>query len=392
MPAAVAQALGISTPLTAAQLPFPLFINGNEISRSGPDVMTYKLSDPGFSGNATLTFTIHDRLNAFSWIAKHQRVLWWDAAAGVPLFAGFVKDFDRRPTGPWLDFDVTCTHISECLDYAAPQLSVDNAQGGQVASDQAMIQAAIAALCAESNVGAGGFVQVLNGAMPTTLPSARTTLRAQIEQILAATGVVGAVVYVDHLGRAHTMASGDISAPYAIGDNPNYTTTIPALITESNPGGADVDTIYVYGGTAAGSGWVANPNAPPHSPERSAQLDAPEAVDGPSMTAAAYAEFNRRASSRTVTIVVSDDMTHTYSGWAKGQLITITNAPLGYSSLQLTISALDMTFLNPHGQRQYTITAGSDPVTMTARFASAHSRNAFLPISATRVAGTLGGF
>jgi hypothetical protein len=389
--AALAQPLALSTPLTAAQLPFPLFINGNEVSSGvdSADAKTFRLRDPGFSGSQTLSFTIHDHTNAVRpWIAKQQRVLWCDAASGSYPFNGFIKDLDFRPVGPWVDISVTCSHIGEALDYAQPVATWDSGIHGP--SDGAMIGALLANFAQEPNLGSGGFIQVLNAAMPASIPNDRTTLRNAIDQVLAATGVQGAVSYVDNLGQLHTMAAGDIAAPYNISDAPNGITTVAALLTVKDQGAADVDALMVYGGTGVATGpvyaWQCGVTTPPRSPLRWAVLDAPHAQSAAAAIDVATVDFQRRQNVLTVTLIVTG-----YDGWAKGQLVQITNGPLGWSAKSLTITAVDMDVISGTGVRRYTITAGSDPVLFTARLRAMEAQSQSMALPAGQLVGQVGG-
>lgn len=393
----LAQPLALSTPLSNSQLPFPLFINGNEVSQgvSGADVKTYKLRDPGFSAPQTFDFTIHDHTNAVRpWIAKQQQVLWSDSVGSRYLFQGYIKNLVKTTVGPWVDIGVTCSHISESLDFAIPIQTWDSGAHGR--SDQAEIQSLIANFAQDANLGSGGFIQVLNAAMPASIPNDRTTLRNAIDQVLAATGIQGAVAYVDNLGQLHTMAIGDIAAPYNISDTPNYTTTVPARVSVQDQGAMDVDALWVYGGTAAGSGavytWQAGTGTVARSPLRWAVLDAPQAVDAATRLQAATVEFERRQTALAVTLVVTGDAAHgNFDGWAKGQLVTITNGPLGYAGVQLTINAVDMDVISGKGDRRYTMTAGSDPVLFTGRLRNLYAQWRSVAVSGVALRGRIGG-
>jgi hypothetical protein len=380
--------LGISTPLTAAQLPFPLFINGNDLSPgtpSAPDALTYRLSDGGFAGPQLFSFTIHDHTLAVRpWIAKQQRVLWRDAVADRYLYHGFIKDLEFLPIAIGVDIMVTCSDLSEGLDYGRPIQTWDAGVHG--ASDRTQIQSLLAKFAHEPSLGSGGFIQVLNAAMPASLPTDRTTLRNAIDKVLGATGVTGAVAYVDVLGYLHTMALGDVNAPYNITDNaPNGTTTVGAKLTVKDQGALDVDALLVYGGTDAGSGAEYSPTVARH-PLRWATLDAPQAVDAATRHAAALVEFQRRQNVIAVSLEVTG-----YDGWAKGQLVTITSATLGWAAKQFTISAVDMNVRSGNGVRHYVITAGTDPVLFTARLKYAAAQWQSVPVSGQALRGKLGG-
>lgn len=387
----LAQPLALSSPLTNSQLPFPLFVNGNEISRgvSGAQALSYRLRDPGFAGPQTFEFTIRDHTNAVApWIAKQQRVIWSDAVGARYLFQGYVTDIHQFPRASWLDIAVTCQDLSSALDYGRPVISWDAGTHG--ASDQAEIQALLANYAQEMHLGSGGFIQVINGSMPASTPTDRTTLRNAIDLVLAATGVTGAVAYVDSLGFLHTMTLGDVNAPFNITDAPPpWTTAVPAIVDVLDQGTQDVDALYVVGSTAAGSGpvyaWQCGITTPPRSPLRWAVLDAPQAKDATTRNSAATVEFARRVGTLTVTLTVTG-----YDGWAKGQLVKVTNGPLGWVAKQFTINAVDMDVIAGTGTRRYTITAGQDPVLFTSRVRQQHNRKANMPTAGSKVTGGTG--
>lgn len=387
--AALAQPLALSTPKTNAQLPFPMFVNGTEISSVGATATSIRVRDPGFGGNAELSITIEDHTNAIvSWIAKQQRVIWYDAANARYLFQGFVSGLRIRPVATWAEIDVTVTHLSSVLDYARP---VGTWSGGGGASDQTTIQALLALYSQEPNVGCGGYVQVLNASLPNSPRAQRTTLRNVIDQVLATTGVKGAVAYLDNLGYLHTMAVGDLSAPYDITDaSPPWTTAVPGVIEVEDEGAPDVDALYVYGSTPAATGpvyaWQCGITQAPRQPLRWAVLDAPEAVDAATQLNAATVEFQRRQNALRVRITVTG-----YDGWAKGQLVRVTNRILGWTAKAFTINAVDMEVISGKGDRRYVLTVGSDPVLFTARIRYAHAQWKFLAAGNAALRGNIGG-
>ena len=243
---------------------------------------------------------------------------------------------------------------------------------------------------------AGGYIQTLDASLPASVPITRSTLRNAIDQVLAATGVTGAVAYVDSVGYVHTMSAGDVAAPFTISDSPNYALgRIPAALSVKDQGSMDVDALYVYGGTPAATGpvyaWQCGITTPPRSPMRWATLDVPQAMDANGAISAATVEFQRRQQAIVVTVTVSPDSVHgSFDGWAKGQLLTITNSALGYSSKQFTITAVDMVVINGKGQRRYTITAGTDPVLFTRRVHRGHAKLKHVPLPTSSVVGALG--
>jgi hypothetical protein len=383
---ALAQPLGISTPKTAAQLPFPMYVNGNEISAIGGTATSHAIRDGGFSGNSELSFTIEDRgIKICPWIAKQQRVLWMNSALDRPMFQGFISALAIRPLGPWPEIDVTVTHISSVIDTAVPVTSWDSGAHGP--SDQAMLQSLFANFCQEPNVGVGGFVQKLDANVAASLPADRTTIRNAADQILAATGVLGAVGYIDDFGHYHNMAIGDLNAPYIISDAPNYSTSVPAAdLTLNDDGGPDIDALMVNGANGPIPVYIWQCRAAtPRYPLRWSTLDAPQAVDTPTAIAAATVEFQRRQNMVSVNLVVTG-----YDGWAKGQLIRITNAVQGWTTKQFTISSVNMATLSGTGIRRWTITAGSDPVLFTARLKAMHAQFRNQALIAGKLRGKLG--
>lgn len=223
----LAQPAGISTPKTAAQLPFPLFVNGNEISQgvSGADALSYTLRDPGFTGPQLFSFTIHDHTNAVRpWIAKQQPVLWFDATRSTPLFWGYIKDVSLQTRATWVDITVTCSDRSEGLDYGRPIVSVD---AGTRKTDAAAIGVLVGTYGQDVS-SAGGYIQTLDASLPASVPITRSTLRNAIDQVLGATSAVGAAAYVDAFGYLHTITTGDVAAPYTISDSAGYAATVRA--------------------------------------------------------------------------------------------------------------------------------------------------------------------
>jgi|GEM_PF-3114198 hypothetical protein len=394
--AALAQPLGISTPRS---IPFPLLINGNEISGI-VDGLSYAMSDPGFTGIQTLEFDIHDHNNAvFGWLAKQQRVLWYDQSKSTYLFQGFVKQIQSTAAigtgGPWPDMHVTCSQISEVLDFAQPLDAWD--AGAHGTSDQAQIQCLIANMCQEPNVGVGGYIQVLNSStMPASIPCDRTTLRNATDAVLAANGVNGSVAYVDNLGYLHTLTTaGDVAAPYNIAEQADLVHSVPALVSVDDQGAADIDALWVIGGTEAATGAVTASvcgiTTLPRSPMRWDTLEAPSAVDRNGAIAAATAEFYMRQNMLTVTAVVTG-----FDGWAKGQSLTITSTPFGWTAKSFIITGVDMKVLSGTGIRQYTLTCGTQTrlipqaKALTVAIKKAAHRAKSKPVSARKVTGQTG--
>jgi len=188
-----------------------------------------------------------------------------------------------------------------------------------------------------------------------------------------------------------------LAASFSDGTNPQgtgliqrmNTAGVSAVIDITDQGADDVDALYVYGATPAASGpvyaWQCGITTPPRSPLRWATLDAPETQTAASMLAAAQVEFIRRASSMTITLTVTG-----WDGWAKGQLLTVTNSVLGWVQRVFTISAVNMRVLTGKGIREYTITAGSDPVLLSQRLRRLHNKSLGMPLRTGALVGAIG--
>jgi hypothetical protein len=210
----LAALVNIRNPAAATTEPLMLRVNGNDLTNYVP-VDSYRLVDMGFGAPQQFSFDVIDKTNAAGALLRAQGlVIWTDEVNNRCLYQGYIKDVSGVTQGPYVVWTVTCNDLSESLDYALPVIAVNLNQS----TDQAQIQSLLGNY-AFLNLGAGGFVKVLQGAMPTNNQQQMTTLRAAIETTLALTGVPNAQYYVDAYGRFHTLTTGDVAAPYAIQDS-----------------------------------------------------------------------------------------------------------------------------------------------------------------------------
>jgi hypothetical protein len=216
---ALAQPLGISTPLPATSLPLTLRSNGNDLT-GYIDATTYALTDMGFTAPQQLSFVCVGLTasQAALLLAPQAWIIWEDQVRGVPLYQGFIKDVAVTPRGPVGDYTVTCNDLSEALDYGRPVISTD--LGKLATTDQAQILSLIGDYC-YLKLGAGGYVGTFQPSMPTSNLQQMTTLRGALDATLDLAGWPGLVGYVDPWGRYHTTAQGDVVAPYAVSDIPS---------------------------------------------------------------------------------------------------------------------------------------------------------------------------
>lgn len=156
---------------------------------------------------------------------------------------------------------------------------------------------------------------------------------------------------------------------------------------------ADVDAVYVQGSTPAGSGafWISQLVGlgfsgvgllAPRSPARMVMVQAAQATDAFSAAQAAYVELVRRQGPATITMVVTG-----FDGWFKGQAIFLTSTVYGWTAKQFVVTSVNMVVLSGTAIRQYTITAGTDPISFRRRMSAGVSITH--NVAATRVMGTL---
>jgi hypothetical protein len=351
-----------TTPTTPAVRPWILWCDWIDLI-AYLDVLSVKITDPGGNAPAVMSATLVDKTNTVGGlIAQNQRILYVEtqanANAGRILFHGFIKFIRPVLTATYARWELTCTDLSEFLDCSYPIDSMDR----PVESDRARIGAILGSFSTWSGMLGGGFVQQLNPALGVSSLS-HMSVRNGIEDTLKQSGSVPAGYYVDFLGYLHTYASGDAgAAPYSITDTPNYTTSIPAKLEPEYDGSGDVDGIAVQGGSGAGS-LTALTTAAPRFPFRVAPLDSPGSMDAATAAFVGATELANRQQLVRLKVTVNGDQQHGgFDGWAKGQVLSVTNAALGWVNRIFIIQGVDMSFRNGVGLRQYVLTCGSRPL------------------------------
>lgn len=396
MPAALMQPVGLSTPLTPAQRPFILWVGGTDII-SYVDITSYSLDDADITQPGVFTFRVIDSLNTIGNIINPlDEVIWYDSAADNMLFRGFVRQIDVDIVATYSTLTLTCTDVSEILDYAQPVISdVRPAE-----TTKARVQYLLGTYGTISTLGVdtGNWISSGSGLPQPPIAFQRESLRTAIEKSIAlegawspATGTLVPYYSMDSSYQAHVFYAPNNyvpyngpNAPYILTDGPyDRISTIPYSITVTYDATSDTDWVYVYGATGPpASGYSSN--GLPRSPRRTVSVDASTAVDQPTRRAAGQAELGRRQN-----IVRAQAIVTGYDGWAKGQLIYVTNAILGLSLAKFFIAGVSMKALSGTGYREYTLQLNASRPRLSRIVAS---RVSFGPTSGSAVQGQIGGY
>src|ERR1035437_5345915 len=128
MPAtALAQTLGLSAPLTAAQRPFILWVAGTDLI-GYVDKTSYRLDDQDLTQPGIFIFTLTDQTNTVGpEVDLLDEVMWYETlttgGTGRILYRGFVRQIDVSIVANYGLWTLTCTDVSEMLDYAQPVIN-----------------------------------------------------------------------------------------------------------------------------------------------------------------------------------------------------------------------------------------------------------------------------
>jgi hypothetical protein len=346
------QAIGLSTPLTAAQRPFIMWVGGTDVINF-IDKTSYFLDDRDLTQPAIFTFVLTDPANvAGKNINRLDEVMWYETlttnGTGRILFRGYVRQIDVAIIANYATWTITCTDISELLDYAQP-----------VASDERGPETALARIQHllgdySSVLPTGGFIGTLSGGVQDATAFQRETVRTAIEKTIALEASLvqpAPAYYLDYYYQLHVFyGKGDVAAPYNLTDvAPDHTTTVnySGLLTTLDST-QDADRVFVFGSTVEGSGETYL-NVP-RWPTRSITIDASASTGPVELVAAGNQELGLRQGITRVQVVVTG-----YDGWLKGQHLTLTNAVLGLSAVTFWITGVSMRVLSGTGYREYTL-------------------------------------
>lgn len=387
---------------TAAQTA-SLQINNQEFIRSTDDFSSIRLIDDG--GVPTLEAVLVDKLATYwSTLATQQPILLWTSAAGQ-LFSGIIQMLEPEAVGPWVRWHITAVARDQILDHspivgisgnlvltgaAVPPPGTDSRPAE---SDQARIQYLLAYYGYGGVVGSGGKVQQLAASLEPASFTVSTGLRAAIEQTLAAASTTFGY-HVDPYGVLHTYSSTDATAPYAISDVPDYSTTIPAVVSPTYDGSGDLepDAVWVNGATAAGSGLFWNPYRAPNSPPRTITVDASSSATADTALTIANRTFSEANSLQRVTVEVRTGGNPNVPDavWSRGMSVQVTNSRLGLSAVSFPIVGVRSEWVNGKGDRHITLQLGA-PRKSGLRFLHGRIVTALGPMVGARLSGKLGG-
>ena len=213
----LASDLGLSNPLTTAQRPFILWVGGTDLIGYA-EISSYSLDDKDLTQPGIFTVTFTDAQNvAGQYIHRLDEVMWVETNPDRILYRGFVRRIDMTPVATYGLWTITCTDISEMLDYAMPIVS----DSRPAETTQTRIQYFLGNYGTASSMGTGGFVGILSGAIQPATAFQRETLRTAIEKSLAleATATQSASYYLDYFYQFHAFyGTGDTPAPYDLTD------------------------------------------------------------------------------------------------------------------------------------------------------------------------------
>lgn len=355
MPATtVAQTIGLSAPLTAAQQPFNLWVGGRDLI-GYVDKTSYHLDDQDLTQPGIFTFTLTDKDNTVGqYVHRLDEVMWYETlttgGTGRILFRGFVRQIDVSIVANYGLWTLTCTDVSEMLDYAYPVINDTRPQE----TTQARLQYLLGNYSTVSSMGTGSVISSLSGGLSQTVALQRETLRTAVEKAIAleATWIDIPSYYLDYMYKLHVFYGyGDTPAPYDLTDtNPVPASgTVPYSITTTYDSTADTDEIYVYGLNDAGSGYVST-GSTPRNPLRVSTTDASTSTAASTRYQAGFAALGQRQGVIRAQAIVTG-----YDGWTKGQQVYVTNAVLGLDHKLFWIVGVSMRVLSGTGYREYTL-------------------------------------
>jgi hypothetical protein len=349
---ALAQTIGLSAPLTAAQRPFILWVGGTDLI-GYVDKSSYSLDDQDLTQPGMFTFTLTDKNNVVGrYVHKLDEVMWYETlttgGTGRILYRGFVRQIDVAIVANYGLWTLTCSDVSEMLDYAQPVINDTRPQ--ETTLDR--LQYLLGSYGTVSSMGLGGNIEALSGGLIQTVAIQRETLRTAIEKSIALEATLTGTVsyYLDYLYQLHVFYGfGDVAAPYNLTDGtPVPGSSISYSIVATYDGTSDTDGLYVYGLSTKGSGLVSN--GVPRWPMHISSTDASTSTSQNTKTQAGLAALGQRQNIIRAQVTVTG-----YDGWAKGQQVYVTNAVLGLSSVQFWIMGVSMKVLSSTGYREYTL-------------------------------------
>jgi hypothetical protein len=377
----IASDLGLTTPQTAAQRPFILYCGGADILNSCT-IDSYSLDDADLTQPGIFTVVVTDPNNTVGrYIHKLDEIMWVETIPDRMLYRGFVRQIDVTPIANYAQWTLTCSDLSEMLDYGLP--IVTDARPAETTT--ARVQHILGMFGTASSMGTGGFISSFSSTVQPAMAFQRETVRTALEKAIGieATASTAYSYYLDYFYRMHIFAGlGDVAAPYDLSDTPNNVTTVSyGPLTASFDATADTDQMYVYGNSAAGSGTASL--GIPRAPARVSFVDASASTTPATAQTAGLAALAQRQGVTRVQVTVTG-----WDGWAKGQSVHVTNQILGWSGVTFWIAGVSMRTLSPRGYREYTLQLNASLPRMSRILAASRASG---PVLGQTIQGQLGG-
>jgi hypothetical protein len=372
----------MTVPRTASQRPFILYCGGTDILNSCT-IDSYSLDDADLTQPGMFTIVVTDPSNTVGqFIHKLDEVMWIETIPNRILFRGFVRQIDVTPVANYALWTLTCSDISEMLDYGIP--IVTDARPAETTT--ARVQHILGMFGTASSMGTGGFISAFSGTVQPAMAFQRETVRTAVEKAIEveATATASYSYYLDYLYRIHIFSGlGDVAAPYDLSDTPNNVTTVSyGPMTVTFDATSDTDQMYVYGTTAAGSGTASL--GIPRFPARVSSVDASASTTPATAQNAGLAALAQRQGITRVQVTVTG-----WDGWAKGQYLHITNQILSWVGVTFWIAGVSMRTLSPTGYREYTLQLNASLPRMNRITAAARPTG---PVLGGAIQGQLGGY
>ena len=352
MPNLAVVATTITTPVTAANNPYDLWVGGVDLL-SSVDLFSIRLTDSGVSQPQEMEFDVWDMAVALT-IADGARVLFHDNVNDTRLFTGTVGVRKPITRAVGRRSNVRCVGVGAELD----RVQVVSASR-QAESDKARISFLLgsyggASLLDHSVVN----INQTNASIPAQQFRGQS-LRTAIESV-ARLAQPTTRSYVDRFGAVHYFDTTEgTAAPFAIRmGTPAGGEIAPEDFHIEYDATGLVNAYYVLGKNAASSFWVTNGNSIDRYGRREGYIEAPDA-DTQAKTyaigASALADTKDPVPRGYFSTLSPND------GWLAQQTLTVKSAP-AYdiaSDTTFQIVRVTTTYLLGTGKRRYEIEFGA---------------------------------
>ena len=257
-----------------------------DITKKVP-IDSISIEETGTHDEATASFSIIDKALLYTAMRGEWKIHMQHGDRSV--FRGYIGKPSDEIRAIFGEKAVTCRDFGSMLDRLIVKSRFVREAGE---SDKARIQWLIDTIgqpMVNEGMTSWGKVQVLNGSMPKQWFPPRLTLRQCIERVLAAASD-SSNYYVDMHARLHTFDADNPESGWTADKNVNVTTSPGATAIAPEDLSVDwdsdglVNSFYVRGKNAAGSGWYTDKDLWDEGPYsldifglRSAYIDAPDA-------------------------------------------------------------------------------------------------------------------